>query len=132
MRKAVFTLCASMALCFAFAGASMAEEPVLKAADIVQSIKENRMKFDLQYKNKAMTVNGTVAKIEEKKGKYILSLSNGDRVPNPFRCVSCVFDKPDDLMELKAGDEATVSGTYKGKQSFEVGIMTLLKCKLVK
>ena len=110
----------------------MAEDPALKAADIVQSIKENRMKFDLQYKNKAMTVSGTVAKIEEKKGKYILSLSNGDRVPNPFKCISCVFDKPDELMDLKAGDEATVSGTYKGKQSFEVGIMTLLKCKLVK
>ena len=132
MRKAVFTLCASMALCVAFAGISMADDAVLKAPEVVQSMEENRMKFDLQYKNKTLVVAGTVAKIEEKKGKYILSLSNGDRVPNPFKCISCVFDKPDELMDLKAGDEATVSGNYKGKQNFEIGIMTLFKCKLVK
>lgn len=90
------------------------------------------MKFDMQYKNKDLTIKGTVDKIEEKKGKYILSLSNGDKVPNPFKSIECTFDKPDELMDLKKGDEASVSGIYKGKQSFEVGIMTLFKCKLAK
>ena len=132
MRKTVITLCASMAFCFAVAGTTLAEETIMKAPEVVQALDENRMKFDLQYKNKAITVSGTIAKIEEKKGQYILSLSNGDRIANPFKCISCVFDKPDELLDLKAGGDATVNGTYKGKQSLDIGIMTLFKCKLVK
>jgi tRNA(Ile2) C34 agmatinyltransferase TiaS len=132
MRKALFALCISFALCIAVANASFATENALEAQDVVKSLDENRMKFDMQYKNKEITIKGTIAKIEEKKGKYILSLSNGEKVPNPFKFIECTFDKPDELMDLKKGDEATVSGAYKGKQSFEVGAMTLFKCKLVK
>jgi len=132
MKKTIFALCAAFALCFAVSSTSFAVENVLDAQDVVKALDENRMKFDMQYKNKDLTIKGTVDKIEEKKGKYILSLSNGDKVPNPFKSIECTFDKPDELMDLKKGDEASVSGIYKGKQSFEVGIMTLFKCKLAK
>ena len=132
MRKALFALCSSMVLCVAISGSSFADEPALNAPDVVKALDENRMKFDLQHKNKAMTIHGEVAKIEEKQGKYILSLSNGEKIPNPFKVIECSFDKPDELLELKTGDSVSVSGTYKGKQSFELGAMTLFKCKLVK
>lgn len=132
MKKAFFALCVSLALCIAVSNVSFAVENALNAQDVVKALDENRMKFDIQYKNKEVVIKGTIAKIEEKKGKYILSLSNGEKVPNPFKFIECTFDKPDELMDLKKGDEATVSGAYKGKQSFEVGAMTLFKCKLVK
>ena len=132
MKKALFALCSSMVLCVAMSGSSFADEPALNAPDVVKALDENRMKFDLQHKNKAITIHGEVAKIEEKQGKYILSLSNGEKIPNPFKVIECSFDKPDELLELKTGDSVSVSGTYKGKQSFELGAMTLFKCKLVK
>jgi len=132
MKKALFALCSSLVLCLAMSGSSFADEPALNAPDVVKALDENRMKFDLQHKNKAMTIHGDVAKIEEKQGKYILSLSNGEKIPNPFKVIECSFDKPDELLELKTGDSVSVSGTYKGKQSFELGAMTLFKCKLVK
>ena len=130
--KAFFALCASLVLCISASNVSFADENALNAQEVVKALDENRMKFDIQYKNKDLTIKGTIAKIEEKKGKYVLSLSNGDKVPNPFKSIECSFDKPDELMDLKKGDEVTVSGAYKGKQSFEVGAMTLFKCKLVK
>lgn len=132
MKKSFVTLCSSLALCLAMSSSALADEAVLSAPDVVKALEENRMKFDLQHKNKEVTINGVVAKIEEKKGKYILSLSNGEQIPNPFKLIECTFDKPDELLELKTGDTVSVSGTYKGKQNFELGSMTLFKCKLAK
>jgi hypothetical protein len=132
MKKTIFALCTALVLCIAFSNTSFSVENPLDAQNVVKALDENRMKFDMQYKNKEVVIKGTIAKIEEKKGKYLLSLSNGDRVPNPFKAIVCTFDKPDELMDLKAGEDVSVTGTYKGKQNFEIGSMTLFKCKLVK
>ena len=132
MKKPLLALFSSLVICFAVSNTTLAEQTPLDAPEVVKALDENRMKFDIQHKNKEIAIKGVVAKIEEKKGKYILSLSNGDRMANPFKFIECVFDKPDELLELKAGDTVSVEGTYKGKQNFEVVIMTIFKCKLVK
>ena len=106
------------------------ENSATPASDLITEVGKNQMRFDKKYKEKTITVSGFVGQIDEKQGKYALQLFGETGLANPFRYIECIFDpsQEDALMELNKGDSIILKGTYKGKQNFQIGALTLFEC----
>ena len=106
------------------------ENRPIPANDLITEVGKNQMRFDKKYKEKTITVSGFVGQIDEKQGKYALQLFGETGLANPFRYIECIFDpsQEDALMELNKGDSIILKGTYKGKQNFQIGALTLFEC----
>jgi TPR repeat protein len=108
---------------------------LIPAKNLITEVDQNQMRFDKNYKEKIITIEGFVDDIEEKKGTYVLKIyGERDALRNPFKFIECHFEKKheDALLDLNKGDTVRVRGTYKGKQQFQLGSLVLFDCEIVK
>ena len=107
---------------------------VREARDLTAEVKKNQLRFDKQFKNKEISVRGLVDKVEQARnsqdGFVLHLLPAGNAI---FEFIECRFglDHEDALLSLDKGNEVIVTGTYKGKQDFQVGAFALFNCKIV-
>ena len=102
----------------------------IPAGVLITEIGKNQMRFDKKYKGKQITTVGFAGNIEEKNSGYVLSLFGEQGLVNPFHYIECRFSvtEEDKLLELDKGDRVLIKGTYKGKETFQVGAMVLHSC----
>lgn len=131
MKKFLFVLllcciCGQSALTMA----AETSEKLESAKFLISEIDKNQMRFDKNYKNKRIIVEGFVGKIEEKNGGYNLSLFGEQGIANPFKFIECRFssEAEDSLLELDKGNLIKVEGDYKGKEQFQIGSIVLHDC----
>ena len=104
----------------------------IPAKELLSEIGKNEMRFDKKYKGRQITTSGFVGKIEEKKVGYTLSLFGENGLVNPFNHIECRFkaSEEDKLLDLNKGDSVRIKGTYKGKESFQIGALVLHNCTI--
>ena len=107
--------------------------PPLIVASIARDVGQNQVRFDQAHKGKKITVEGYVSDIEEVKGGYSLKLRGSTRFNSPFEYLELRFDAKhkNAILDLNKDDSVIVQGTYRGKQRYGIGTLTLFSCEVV-
>ena len=106
------------------------EKPIeVKAADLISAYDENEVSADSKYKDKTLTITGSVSSIGVDVADRAYIMLNDENDEYAILGVQCYFedDQKDSLAELKEGDTVTVTGTCEGK----VVSVSVKKCQIV-
>ena len=103
------------------------------AKTYIDEVQQNQMRFDKNYKGKALVIEGIVNTIEGKNGGYSLQVFGEKGDINPFSSIECIFGKSheDALLDLNKGDKVSIKGTYNGKQQIQLGALVLFDCEIL-
>lgn len=96
---------------------------------LISEVDKNQMRFDKNYKDKRIIVEGFVGNIKEKNGGYTLWLY-GESNPSSPKFIECRFslEAEDSLLELNKRDLVKIEGFYKGEEQFQLGSLVLHDC----